>query len=88
MISISSSLNFFRYVSGEQHGLSAFTALQRKAIPSRFLYFSNENHWVLSPGNSLKWHFEVLRWMDEWVGKGRREKEQKREGMERLVIQV
>lgn len=48
--------------------MSAFTALQRQGIPSRLLYFAKENHWVLNRGNSVKWHYEVLRWMDEWVG--------------------
>jgi len=47
--------------------IGAFTALQRRGIPSRFLYFPDENHWVLSPGNSLQWHREVLRWLDKWL---------------------
>lgn len=47
--------------------IGAFTALQRKNIPSRFLYFPDENHWVLNQENSLKWHHEVFRWMGEWV---------------------
>ena len=41
-----------------------FTALQRKGIPSRFLYFPDENHWVLKPQNSKRWHAEVLGWLD------------------------
>jgi len=48
-------------------GIGAFTALQRKGIPSRFLYFPNENHWVQKPANSLQWHGEVLRWLDQWL---------------------
>ncbi|KAI9009563.1 S9C family peptidase [Gaertneriomyces semiglobifer] len=53
-------------------GLSAFTALQRRGIPSRFLYFPDENHWVLKPGNSVRWYTEVLKWLDEWVGEAAR----------------
>ncbi|TPX58401.1 hypothetical protein SpCBS45565_g08016 [Spizellomyces sp. 'palustris'] len=52
-------------------GLSTFTALQRRGVPSRLVYFPDENHWVLKPGNSLKWHAEVLGWLDRWVGSGR-----------------
>lgn len=52
----------------EYQSVSAFTALQRRGIPSRFLFFPSENHWVLNPQNSQRWHHEVLRWLDEWVG--------------------
>jgi dipeptidyl aminopeptidase/acylaminoacyl peptidase len=45
-------------------GLATFTALQRRGIESRFLYFPDENHWILKPGNSLQWHAEVLGWLD------------------------
>ncbi|RCH86804.1 hypothetical protein CU097_010654, partial [Rhizopus azygosporus] len=45
--------------------LSAFTALQRQGIESRFLYFPDENHWVLKPANSLRWHKEVLDWINK-----------------------
>jgi dipeptidyl aminopeptidase/acylaminoacyl peptidase len=48
-------------------GLSVFTALQRKGIPSKLLYFPDENHWVLKPRNSIQWHDEVLGWLDRWL---------------------
>ncbi|KAG0286873.1 putative dipeptidyl-peptidase 5 [Linnemannia gamsii] len=48
-------------------GLSTFTVLQRKGIPSRFLYFPDENHWVLKAANSLRWHSEVLTWIQKWT---------------------
>ena len=50
-------------------GLAAFTALQRRGIPSRLLVTPDENHWVLKPKNSLQWHREVLGWLDKWTGK-------------------
>ncbi|WP_375421507.1 prolyl oligopeptidase family serine peptidase [uncultured Sphingomonas sp.] len=50
-------------------GLAAFTALQRRAIPSRLVVNPNENHWVLKPKNSRQWYREVLGWMNRWVGK-------------------
>lgn len=48
-------------------GLAAFTALQRRDIPSRLVVFPNENHWVLKPRNSRQWYGEVLGWMDRWT---------------------
>jgi dipeptidyl aminopeptidase/acylaminoacyl peptidase len=44
-------------------GLATFTALQRRGIESRFLFFPDENHWILKPANSLQWHEEVLGWL-------------------------
>ncbi len=58
----------YRVVDTE--GLSTFTALQRRGIPSKFLYFPDENHWVLKPANSILWHETVLGWLDEWTKKG------------------
>lgn len=55
----------------ESQAISTFTALQLQGVPSRFLYFPDENHWVLKAHNSVKWHTEVLRWLDEWVGHGK-----------------
>ncbi|MBD3290456.1 prolyl oligopeptidase family serine peptidase, partial [candidate division KSB1 bacterium] len=41
-------------------GLGTFNALQRRGIPSKLLYFPDENHWVLKPHNSLFWHETVI----------------------------
>lgn len=51
----------------DTQGLSTFTVLQRRGIPSRLLYFPEENHWVLRPGNTILWHDTVLGWLDQWV---------------------
>jgi len=56
------------YRLAETEGLGAFNALQSRGIPSRIVIFPDENHWVLKPGNSLKWHYEVFRWFDQYVG--------------------
>ncbi len=48
-------------------GIATFTALQRRGIPSRLLYFPDENHWVLKPANSILWHDAVLGWLDRWL---------------------
>ncbi|KAJ3334536.1 hypothetical protein HDU93_007766 [Gonapodya sp. JEL0774] len=46
-------------------GLGTFTALQRRGIESRLLFFPDENHWVLKPANGLVWHREVVGWLDQ-----------------------
>jgi dipeptidyl aminopeptidase/acylaminoacyl peptidase len=51
----------------DTQGISAFTALQRLGVPSRLLYFPDENHWVLKPNNSIQWHEEVIGWLDRWL---------------------
>jgi dipeptidyl aminopeptidase/acylaminoacyl peptidase len=51
----------------DTQGLSTFTALQRKGIPSKLLYFADENHWVLKPANSIQWHETVLAWLNQWT---------------------
>ena len=49
-------------------GIAAFTALQRRNIPSRLLIFPDENHWVLKPKNSVQWYDEVFGWMGRYIG--------------------
>ncbi|GBC84264.1 Dipeptidyl-peptidase 5 [bacterium HR11] len=51
----------------DTQGIATFTALQRRGIPSRFLYFPDENHWVLKPQNSIQWHETVLGWLERWL---------------------
>jgi len=53
-----------------EQGIAAFTAAQRLGIESKFLYFPDENHWVLHAANSIQWHKEVLAWIDQWTKTG------------------
>jgi dipeptidyl aminopeptidase/acylaminoacyl peptidase len=48
------------------HGIELYHALQQKGVPSRLLYFPDENHWVLKQGNSLTWYREVKAWFDRF----------------------
>jgi len=50
-----------------EQGLAAFTALQRRGIPSQFLRFPDENHWILKPHNSVLWHDTVNAWLKQWT---------------------
>ena len=49
-------------------GMEAFTAAQLRGLKSRFVYFPEEGHWVLSPQNGVLWHREFFRWLDETCG--------------------
>jgi dipeptidyl aminopeptidase/acylaminoacyl peptidase len=51
----------------DTQGLGTFNALQRLGIPSKLLYFPDENHWVLKPHNSILWHETVIDWLDRWL---------------------
>ena len=45
-------------------GMEAFTAAQVKGVPSRFLYYPNEGHWVQKPQNGVLWHRVFFDWLD------------------------
>ncbi len=47
-------------------GMEAFTAAQTQGVPSRFLYFPEEGHWVLSPQNGLLWGRVFFDWLDRY----------------------
>lgn len=55
----------YRVPIGE--GLRLWYDLQRRGVPSKFLYFPDENHWVLTPGNSIVWYETVLAFLAEHV---------------------
>ncbi len=48
-------------------GLQFYGALQAQGVPSRLVYFPDENHWVLKPQNSVFWNGEVRDWLKRWV---------------------
>jgi dipeptidyl aminopeptidase/acylaminoacyl peptidase len=52
-----------------EQGIATFTALQRRGIESQFLYFPDENHWVLKPQNSVQWHDTVNAWLKHYIGR-------------------
>ncbi|MFL6595151.1 MAG: prolyl oligopeptidase family serine peptidase [Chthoniobacterales bacterium] len=49
-------------------GMQLFGTLQRLKVPSKFLYFPDEGHWVLKPQNSQLWYKTVNDWVDQWCG--------------------
>jgi dipeptidyl aminopeptidase/acylaminoacyl peptidase len=48
-------------------GMQAFTALRLKNVPSRFLYFPDEDHFVSKPRNRRLWWSTVLSWFDRFL---------------------
>ncbi|KAJ2082277.1 dipeptidylpeptidase [Coemansia sp. RSA 988] len=46
-----------------EQSLAPFTLLRRKGISAKLVYFPNENHWISSVGNSIRWFTEVLGWI-------------------------
>lgn len=46
-------------------GQEAFQAAQLQGIKSRFVVFTEENHWVLKPQNGLIWQREFFKWLRE-----------------------
>ncbi len=57
----------FRIVASQ--GMAAYNAAQLRRIPSRYLYFPDETHWVLKPQNSLLWHRNFIDWFDTYLKK-------------------
>ena len=51
----------YRVPIGE--GLSLWWALQRRGVESKFLYFPDENHWILKPGSAKVWYDTVHAWL-------------------------
>lgn len=58
----------FRVPTGQ--AFQIFTALQRRGIPSKMLYFPDEGHWVNKPQNSQLWYKTVLEWLDHYLRPG------------------
>jgi dipeptidyl aminopeptidase/acylaminoacyl peptidase len=47
--------------------LRLWTDLVRHEVPAKYLYFPDENHWVLKPGNARVWYETVLAFLDHHV---------------------
>lgn len=47
--------------------MAAYNAAVLRGIPAEFLYYDDENHWVLKPQNGLLWHRTFFKWLDKWL---------------------
>ncbi len=52
------------------HGQELYQTLLMKGVPTRYVYYPNENHWILKPQNSVFWYQQVRRWFEEQGGLG------------------
>jgi dipeptidyl aminopeptidase/acylaminoacyl peptidase len=48
-------------------GMTAFNAAALRDVPAEFLYFPDENHWVLQPQNAILWQRVFFDWLDKWL---------------------
>jgi len=53
----------YRVPIGE--ALRLWNDLGRFSVPAKFLYFPDENHWVLTPGNARVWYETVWAFLAE-----------------------
>jgi dipeptidyl aminopeptidase/acylaminoacyl peptidase len=51
----------------DAQGLGMFTSLQRRGVPSRYVWFPDEGHWVLKPVNRVVWWHEVHAWLEKYL---------------------
>jgi dipeptidyl aminopeptidase/acylaminoacyl peptidase len=52
------------------HGIELFNTLQKRGVPTKLVYFPDENHWVLKPQNSLFWYQAVRDWVATYAKPG------------------
>jgi dipeptidyl aminopeptidase/acylaminoacyl peptidase len=45
-----------------------YGVLQAMGVPSRLVLFPGENHWILTPQNSIYWYYEVEQWIARYLG--------------------
>ncbi|MHC5541537.1 S9 family peptidase, partial [Singulisphaera rosea] len=51
----------------DAQGLGMFTSLQRRGVPSRFVFFPDEGHWIVKPANRIVWWREVTSWLEKYL---------------------
>ena len=58
-------------------GLAYYNTLRVMKVPSRLVFFPDENHWILKPQNSKLWYHEFFAWLERFAGE---KKEKKKRG--------
>ncbi|MBM4175045.1 MAG: S9 family peptidase [Ignavibacteria bacterium] len=48
-------------------GLEIYGVLKGKGVDARLIYYPNENHWILTPQNSIYWYKEVHDWFARYL---------------------
>ncbi|HLZ66098.1 MAG TPA: S9 family peptidase [Aliidongia sp.] len=58
-------------------GLAYYNTLRAKQVPSRLVFFPDENHWILKPQNSVLWYKEFIGWCDRHTPAGKKKAKHK-----------
>ncbi len=61
----------------DAQGLAYYNTLKAKGVPTRMLFFPDENHWILKPQNSRLWYREFFAWLERFVETGGKAKGRK-----------
>jgi len=48
-------------------GMQAFNAAKIRGIPAELLVYTDENHWITKPQNSILWQRRFFNWLDRWL---------------------
>ncbi len=51
----------------DAQGLGMFTSLQRQGVPSRYVWFPDEGHWISKPQNKIVWWNEIHHWLAKYL---------------------
>ena len=68
------------YRVDSSQGLAMFQVLKAKHIPSKLLYFEDENHFVRKPADNIFWYHAVLDWLNEWIQPSRADYDKRLQG--------
>ncbi len=49
------------------HAFLVYGIYKGKGLDARLVYFPDENHWILSPQNSIYWYNEVHNWLERYL---------------------
>ncbi len=52
----------------DAQGLGMFTALQRQGVPSRYVFYPDEGHWIAKTANRVSWWNEFHGWLERYLG--------------------
>ncbi|MBN1449248.1 MAG: S9 family peptidase [Bacteroidetes bacterium] len=52
--------------------LEVYGVLKAKGVPAKLIIYPDENHWILSPQNSIHWYGQFHDWLNRWIGAGGR----------------
>ena len=50
--------------------LQYYNSLKAKDVPTRLVWFPDENHWILKPQNSRLWYGEFFAWVEKYAKGG------------------